>query len=57
MTRIWSDKLVIECQGCGEVMKRPTPEEAKHVAERPYDYVWFCRPCKKRGLHIEEQFR
>ena len=37
---------VLECQFCGEVVKRLTEEEAQRVAASPYDFVVYCRGCQ-----------
>lgn len=35
----------VDCQTCGEVIRRLTPAEARRVADRPYDFVVNCGPC------------
>jgi hypothetical protein len=36
----------LECQDCGEKLKELTQAEQKIVAERPYDFIGYCRECK-----------
>jgi hypothetical protein len=35
----------LECQDCGVVIRRLTQAEAQCVADRPYDFIVYCRPC------------
>lgn len=41
---------VIECQTCGEVLRRLSLAEAQQVADNPQNFIVFCGPCQ-----IEEQ--
>ena len=40
---------VLECQDCGEVVKRLTRAEEAQVADRPYNFVVYCRRCRPIG--------
>jgi len=33
----------LDCQACGNVIRILTAAEAQRVAERPYDFVIYCR--------------
>lgn len=35
----------LDCQDCGDVIKRLTPSEAQQVAANPYNYIGYCIPC------------
>ena len=35
----------MECQDCGEVIRELSPAEARAVADKPYNFVVFCRQC------------
>ena len=37
----------LDCQDCGRVLARLTPEQAPRVAEKPYDYMLRCVECRK----------
>lgn len=36
---------VLECQSCGKTLRELAPEEAQKVADAPYNYVVYCKPC------------
>ncbi len=38
---------ILECQQCGDELKELTPLEAQKVANNPYNYVVYCRTCKR----------
>lgn len=38
------DEPVLECQTCGEIMRRLSAAEAQRVADRPYDFIAYCSP-------------
>lgn len=40
-----SQKSVLECQDCGEVIRRLSDSEAQQVAGAPYNFVRYCRSC------------
>ncbi len=59
-----NDDVVIECQCCGDVLKRVRGEnlaEAQKlrnaIADNPYNYIMFCKDCIENGDHIEEAYR
>lgn len=37
----------LDCQGCGTTLRELTRAEAAKVADRPYDYIAFCRMCAR----------
>ncbi|WPH57796.1 hypothetical protein [Mycobacterium phage WXIN] len=41
----------LECQACGDIVRRLSAEEARIVAERPYDFIVYCYQCKSDGHH------
>lgn len=47
---------ILECQDCGAYLKTLSPREQQLVAANPYDYVFYCRVCRKTD-HTEPQFR
>lgn len=50
------DSPTLDCQACGTVLRRLTTQEAQQVADNPYNYVWFCTPCKQAFLHVSEEY-
>jgi uncharacterized protein with PIN domain len=42
----FSDDRTLDCQDCGRVLARLTPEQAQRVAEKPYVYVLRCVECR-----------
>ena len=36
-------RKTLDCQACGRVIRVLTAGEAQQVAERPYDFVIYCR--------------
>lgn len=36
----------LECQDCGNIVRKLTYAEAQQVAENPYNYVVYCGPCR-----------
>lgn len=38
-----SEKNVLECQTCGDVVQKLTLAQAQIVADRPYDFIVYCR--------------
>jgi hypothetical protein len=62
--KIMNDDVVIECQVCGDEIKRIRGEslaEAQKwrnaIADNPYKYIMFCKDCVSNGYHIEEAYR
>jgi hypothetical protein len=37
----------LDCQECGEILKHLTPAEAQQVADNPYNFIVYCKPCQK----------
>lgn len=35
----------LDCQDCGNTVKKLTDAEAQQVAANPYNYVVYCGPC------------
>ncbi len=36
----------LECQDCGTLIRELSADEAARVADRPYDFVVYCRGCR-----------
>lgn len=49
-------KPSIDCQACGDLIRELSLAEAQQVADNPYNFIWFCKPCEKAGAHIEPGF-
>lgn len=43
----------LDCQACGNVLKRLTAAEAQQVAANPYNFIVFCGSCTSKGYHRE----
>jgi uncharacterized protein with PIN domain len=41
---------VLECQDCGTPVKQLSVEEARLVADKPYNFVVYCKYCQKDRL-------
>lgn len=41
-----SDQPTLDCQDCGDVVRKLTDAEQQEVADRPYDFVVYCRTCR-----------
>lgn len=41
----------LDCQDCGDVLRVLTQAEYKIVAERPYDFIFYCRLCAPTHLY------
>lgn len=41
---------VLECQDCGDVLKRLTPEENQRVAANPHSFIVYCGRCRAGAL-------
>lgn len=54
---MFSREPTLDCQSCGEILRKLTAAEAQRVAENPYNYIVFCTPCVRLGYHIEPEFR
>lgn len=59
-----NDDVVIECQSCGNVLKLIRADnmaEAQKlrnaIADKPYNYIMFCKSCIEAGYHIDEAYR
>lgn len=37
----------IDCQNCGDVLRILSNEERQEVSYNPYNYIFFCKSCKK----------
>lgn len=46
---MYTHEPVLECQNCGEVVRRLSEEEAQRVAANPYNFIVYCAGCR-RGL-------
>lgn len=44
----------LDCQDCGRVLLRLNPTQAAKVAERPYDYVRYCRAGTGCRIEVKE---
>ncbi|WP_162802103.1 hypothetical protein [Ornithinimicrobium murale] len=44
-------RLVLECQDCGDVVRKLTAGEAQQVAASPHNFVVFCNQCR-RERHV-----
>jgi uncharacterized protein with PIN domain len=42
----WQEST-LDCQDCGDVVRTLSPAEQQEVAERPYDFVVYCRSCRR----------
>lgn len=40
----------LDCQDCGIVIRRLSPAEAQRVADNPYNFILYCRPCQEAVL-------
>lgn len=36
----------LDCQDCGDVVRKLTDAEAHEVAREPYNFVVYCGPCR-----------
>ena len=36
----------LDCQQCGEVIRKLSLAEVRMVAESPYNYIAYCRLCR-----------
>lgn len=45
--------LNLECQDCGEVVRRLSSAEAQKVAHNPYNYIVFCAPCRLANERLD----
>lgn len=41
----------IECQDCGEPVRRLAPEEKADIARNPYNYIIYCYQCRGNWVH------
>ena len=39
-------ELTLDCQGCGDVIRKLTLAQARRVALRPDDFVVYCARCQ-----------
>lgn len=37
----------LDCQDCGDVVRRLTLAEAQQVAANPYNYIVYCTICRR----------
>ena len=37
---------VLECEDCGRIIKTLTEYENQRMADKPYDFISYCDPCK-----------
>jgi len=45
----------LDCQDCGEPIRRLTTEEVARIARNPYAFIVYCRACRAdRAQEIEE---
>lgn len=42
-----NDDATIDCQNCGDVLRILSNEERQEVSYNPYNYIFFCKSCKK----------
>lgn len=47
----------LDCQDCGTVLRVLSPEEAQTVADKPHDYVRYCRSCAPDRVREYEEGR
>ncbi|QLF83483.1 hypothetical protein SEA_NICEHOUSE_270 [Rhodococcus phage NiceHouse] len=51
---MYEPDLVIECQTCGdEVYRSGDAAKKAWVADKPYNYIMWCRECRKAGHHLD----
>jgi hypothetical protein len=41
-----SSQSTLDCQDCGNVVRKLTDAEAQQVAAAPYNFIVYCGPCK-----------
>lgn len=41
------EESTIDCQSCGTVLRVLSNAEAQEVSYNPYNYIFFCTPCRK----------
>lgn len=44
------EQPVLECQECGDVIRKLSHEEAQDMAYRPYAWVAYCWQCGRGGV-------
>jgi uncharacterized protein with PIN domain len=42
-----TDQPTLDCQDCGTVLRNLSDEEAQAVATNPYNFICYCRNCRK----------
>lgn len=52
------DDATLDCQDCGEVIRRLSMGEAQRVAHNPENFIVWCRPCgRAQARELEKQHR
>lgn len=41
------DARILECQDCGDVVRRLSAAEQQKVATDPYNYIVYCFACRQ----------
>lgn len=50
------DKYWVECQDCGDRIKKLSHAQYKDMTFNPYNYIMFCRQCSI-NLPLDSEFR
>lgn len=45
-----SEPSTLDCQDCGNVVRRLTDAEAQQVADNPYNFVVYCASCRRHHM-------
>ena len=49
----------LDCQDCGDVVRRLSPSEAQEVAQAPYSFIVYCELCRadraREQMQLEER--
>lgn len=44
------EEPTLDCQQCGDVVRRLEPAEAQQVAADPYRFIVYCTTCQRTGI-------
>lgn len=47
-----TDWPTIDCQDCGAILQKLTPAQAQLVAANPYNFVAYCKTCRR--VHLDQ---